>query len=71
MQKMEDNLKKIIKTTCDGDKGGGEHDGLGSIGGVADEQGVTVNVMVIREEVNMMGLVVLGVWLRNRGSLSM
>ena len=38
---------------------------------MADEQGVTVNVMVIREEVNMMGLVVLGEWLRNRGSLSM
>ena len=38
---------------------------------MADEQGVTVNVMVTREVVNMMGLAVLGVWLMNRGSLSM
>jgi hypothetical protein len=58
---------------CDGEKGGGEHDGLGSIEGVAghDEQGLqgVVNVMVIREEVYMMGLAVLRVWLvmMNRG----
>ena len=58
---------------CDGDKDGGEHDGLGSFEDVAaqDEMGLqgVYNVLVTRKEVNMMGLVVLRVWLvmLNRG----